>query len=479
MEKQRMKSEALFKEKPVWSAIIYMAVPSCISILIMVIYNMADMFFIGQLEDTALVAAVSVVGPVFSLVTAAATMLGVGGCSVIANAAGAGRVEEAKSYASVSCWAAVLFGIAAAVILLAGTEPILKLLGANSEILVPAGVYMRILALGAPFMLLSVVLATLLRADGAIREGLIGNMAGTVLNMLLDPLFILVLHKGAAGAAAATVIGNMASSGFYLFYVLRKSAYLSVSPGYAMRRKTFLLPILGVGLPNGISSILSGFASTFSNQLLAFYGTNAIAAMAAAGKTTMIIGMIQMGICMGVQPMMAYNYGAGNLPRLKEILQKLGILSFVLGTAAAAGSFLARHTLIQLFLKNADAAAMGEQMVFFLVIASPVVGFYYLSTNFLQASGNAGGAVIVSVLRQGAVLIPCLYLMERLFGFRGIAAAYTISDVLSAAAAAAVCIWQYHMLKKKIFAPETGKRKEDGYGIKSGTADYAGNCYKE
>ena len=120
MEKQRMKSEALFKEKPVWSAIIYMAVPSCISILIMVIYNMADMFFIGQLGDTALVAAVSVVGPVFSLVTAAATMLGVGGCSVIANAAGAGRVEDAKSYASVSCWAAVLFGIAAAVILLAG-----------------------------------------------------------------------------------------------------------------------------------------------------------------------------------------------------------------------------------------------------------------------------------------------------------------------------------------------------------------------
>lgn len=106
-------------------------------------------------------------------------------------------------------------------------------------------------------------------------------------------------------------------------------------------------------------------------------------------------------------------------------------------------------------------------------------GFYYLSTNFLQASGNAGGAVIVSVLRQGAVLIPCLYLMERLFGFRGIAAAYTISDVLSAAAAAAVCIWQYHMLKSKFFVPETGERKEDGYGIKSGAADYAGNCYKE
>ena len=217
-----------------------------------------------------------------------------------------------------------------------------------------------------------------------------------------------------------------------------------------MKNPVALFHIMGVGLPNGISSLLSGFASTFSNQLLSGYGTNAIAAMAAAGKATMLIAMIQMGICMGVQPLMAYNYGAGNQKRLKEVLKKLGILTFVFGVVVTAGCFLARHTLIGLFLKDAKAAAMGENLVIFLVIASPIIGFYYLSTSFLQACGSALPATIVSVLRQGGILIPCLYLMERLMGFTGIAAAHTIADVLSAVIAVAVCLGQYRIMKKKI-----------------------------
>lgn len=456
MKNQMTKSEVLFREKPVWTAIFSMAVPSCITILVMVIYNMADMFFIGQLGDTSQVAAISVVSPVFSLVTAVATMVGVGGCSVIANAAGAGKADDAKTFASLCCWVSILFGIASAAILLFGTNPILKILGANEEFMNYASTYMRILAFGAPFMLLSTVLATVLRGDGAIKEGLIGNMVGTVLNIILDPIFILVLHRGVAGAAVATVIGNMVSSMFYLHYIIKKSAFLSIAPRDAKRKPAALLHIMAIGLPNGISSILSGFASTFSNQLLAGYGTNAIAAMAAAGKATMVISMIQMGICMGTQPLMAYNYGAKNLPRLKEILKKMGILTFVLGSFVTLASFFARHALISMFLKDSGAAAMGENLVIFLVIASPVVGFYYLSTNFLQASGNALAATIVSVLRQGILLIPGLYLMERLMGFTGIAAAHTAADALSALIAVAACIRQYRILKNN---REIKKRK--------------------
>lgn len=446
-----MKNEALFKDKPVWSAIFSLAIPSCITILIMTIYNMADMLFIGMLGDTAQVAAVSVVGPMFSLVMAAATMLGVGGCSVIANAIGAGKTEEAKTFSSLCCMAAVLFGIFCTIVILSATDPILKMLGANEEIMASARTYMRALALGAPFMLFSTAFASILRAEGAIKEGLIGNMAGTLLNIILDPLFILVLHQGVVGAAVATVIGNVVSSGVYLYYIFKKAAALSVVPRYAMKKPLALLHILAVGLPNGISSLLSGCASTFSNQLLSGYGTNAIAAMAAAGKATMLITMIQMGICMGVQPLMAYNYGAGNLPRLKEILKKLGILTFAFGTIVTVGCFLARHTLIGLFLKDADAAAMGESVVIFLVIASPIVGFYYLSTNFLQASGSALPATIVSVLRQGGILIPCLYLMERLMGFMGIAAAHTIADALSTVIAVTVCSRQYRVMTRTAF----------------------------
>ena len=443
-----MKNEAIFKDKPVWSAIFSLAVPSCITILIMTIYNMADMFFIGMLGDTAQIAAVSVVGPVFSLVMAAATMLGIGGCSVIASAIGAEKKEEAKTYSSLCCMASVLFGIFCAVVMLSATDPILKILGANEEIMAPARAYMRAIALGVPFMLFSTAFASILRAEGAIKEGLVGNMVGTVLNIILDPIFILVLHQGVIGAAVATVIGNVVSSGYYLSYILKKASVLSVTPRYAMKNPVALFHIMGVGLPNGINGLLSGFASTFSNQLLSGYGTNAIAAMAAAGKATMLIAMIQMGICMGVQPLMAYNYGAGNQKRLKEVLKKLGILTFVFGVVVTAGCFFARHTLIGLFLKDAKAAAMGENLVIFLVIASPIIGFYYLSTSFLQACGSAIPATIISVLRQGGILIPSLYLMEYLLGFTGIAVAHTIADFLSVGIAVAICTWQYRKIRK-------------------------------
>lgn len=447
MDKKMLKSQELFQNKPVWTAIFSMAIPSCITILIMFLYNIADMFFIGQLRDTAQVAAVSIVSPVFSLAAAAATMLGIGGCSVIAKAAGAERTEEAKTCASLCFYAAVFMGLLCTAVMLLASDAVLKLLGANAEILEYAKHYMRILALGAPMMLLSTTLAALIRADGAIKEGLIGNMTGTVLNILLDPLFILVFGWGVRGAAAATLLGNSVSTAYYVVYILKKGQLLSLKPAYALQNPKPLLHIIAVGMPNGISSILSGFAATFSNNLLVLYGTNAVAAMAAAGKTTMIISMIQMGICMGVQPMLAYNYGAGNVVRLKEILKKLGILTVTVGFVSAAACIIAKNTLVGMFLKEPAAADMGKQLVIYLVLASPVIGFYYLGTNFQQAAGKAMTATILSLLRQGLLLIPLLFLMNRLVGFLGIALAHTLADGIATTIAVIVMYIQYKSLK--------------------------------
>ena len=160
----------------------------------------------------------------------------------------------------------------------------------------------------------------------------------------------------------------------------------------------------------------------------------------------MVITMIRMGICMGASPLMAYNYGAGNISRIREILQKVAILTVGFGLSAAVGCYLGRDTLIGLFLKDASNAEVGSQLMFFLIIASPLLGFYYLSSNFLQAAGNAFLAAIVSVLRQGALLIPCLYLMHCFFGLTGIAAAHTASDVCAVMIAVGSCLWQYRKL---------------------------------
>lgn len=445
-----MGNEALFRDKPIWKAIFSLAIPSVLTILIMVIYNMADMFFIAMLGDDAQVAAIAVVGPVFSLATAVATMLGAGGCAVIANYLGAGERENARTVGSLCVWTSILFGLVFTVSMLTGTDSILRYLGATEDMMGFAANYMRTLAVGSCLMLFSVVMASVVRAEGMILPGMLSNMAGTVTNIILDPVFILWFHMGVTGAATATVIGNLVASAMLVFFIRTQSGILTLSPKPALRKPSLLFHTAAVGLPNGISSVLSGFASTFSNQILSAYGSGVIAAMAAAGRATMVITMIQMGICIGVSPLLAYNYGAKNMPRLRETLIKTAVLTIGFGTIATVGCFAGRDVLIGLFLKDAANAQIGKQMMFWLLIASPLLGFYYLSSNFLQAAGNAFLATIISILRQGALLIPCLYGMHALLGLTGVAVAHTVSDILSVAISAVLLIFQYRRLKQTI-----------------------------
>ena len=441
-----MGNEALFRDKPIWKAILSLAVPSVLTILIMVVYNIADMFFIGMLGDDRQVAAVAVVGPVFSIATAVGTMIGAGGCAVIANTLGAGDREKAKTLSSLCVWSAVVFGAVFTVLMFSATKPLLRLLGATEELMVSAGTYMRLLALGSPLMLFSMAMASAVRAEGIILPGMLSHSAGTITNLILDPLFILGFHMGVAGAAIATVLGNLVASAILVIVIRRRCAVMQLSPRYALREPLLLLHILAVGLPNGVSSILSGLASTFSNRLLNPYGAGAIAAMAAAGRAVMVITMVQMGICMGVSPLLAYNYGAGNVSRLKETLQKTAVLAAGFGFTAALGCYLGRDALIGLFLKDAVNAQLGARLMFWLILASPLLGFFYLSSNFLQAAGKALQAAVVSVLRQGALLIPALYGMHRLLGLTGIAAAHTVADLCAVAAAMALCLRQYRKI---------------------------------
>lgn len=443
-----MQYEKLFRTQSVWKSIFSLAVPSVVIILVMILYNMTDMFFIGQLGDYNQVAAVSVVSPLFSVSAAIATMLGSGGCALIARALGSDDMEQARTYASLCGWGAIGFGVMVTVILLLARKAILPVLGAGEEILSYAESYMGICALGVPFMLASTTLGSIIRAEGAVRQGMVGSMLSTLVNMLLDPLFILVMGMGVAGAAAATVIGNLAGTLYYIYFMKKKAVVLNMDIRLAGKHFPMLFSILTLGLPNALSSILSGFASTFSNRLLGHYGTDAIAAMAAAGKTTMLIAMIQMGICMGIQPLLAYNYGAKDILRMKEVIRKVSALTVGIGIVTGGLCYLCRGQMIGMFIKEPYVAGIGEGLVLFQVIASPVIGIYYLAVNFIQASGDAFRATVMSLLRQGALLIPLLYLLHALMGMSGIAAAHTAADLLSAVIGEAMILYQIGIKKR-------------------------------
>ncbi|MDO4648829.1 MAG: MATE family efflux transporter [Eubacteriales bacterium] len=424
------KYDSLYRTGSVWSSILKLSIPALVIILLLTFYNMADMIFIGQLGDSAMVASVSIVSPLFSLLMAVATMIGFGACTLITNSFGANDLEQAKMISSVSFWAAILFSIVIIPILLVLRSPLLYLLGATSETFGYASEYFTILLLGAPFMILSTMLASIIRADGSIKESMIGNIAGTITNLVLDPVFILVLKQGVKGAAIATVAGNLLATLICLYFIFHNNS-VSIRLSYAKRKPFIIGTVLALGLPNAVSTILSGFASSFSNNLLKGYGTDAIAAMAAAGKVSMIIGMIILGITMGTQPLLAYAYGAKDQKRLRELLKDLIVLTSVLGLSAAGLSYFARTSIIHLFLKTSSAASLAESVVLFLIIGAPFTGLVNIATNLMQAAQNAGGAIILSALRQGILLIAFLYLFESFFGFTGIAMAHTAADMLS------------------------------------------------
>ena len=442
--------EKLFRDQPVWKSIFAMAVPSLLTILIMVFYNMADMFFIGQLGNTAKVASVSIIGPVFNIIMALATMIGVGGSAVIANAFGSGDTEKAKNISSLCFYSAIALGIAGTVLLFAFQTPLLHLLGTKPEMMEDSRTYLLVLSCGTVFMLISSAMGMLGRAEGAVKEGMYGNLAGTLTNIILDPLFILGFSWGVAGAAVATVIGNMVSAAFYIFFAKRRAAVISLEVRRALVMPREILPILALGLPNAASTVLSGFASTFSNNLLSRHGTDAIAAAVAAGKTGMLISMVQMGICMGVQPLMAYNYGSRNLPRLKEVLRKTALLTGGIGLGTLAVCFMLRGGIIALFLKDAAVAGMAEKYMLYVMAGAPFLGLVYLSTNFLQATKKARSAILVSLLRQGLLLIPLLILRHALSGFYGLAAAHMAADMGAAALALMIFLFEYQKTRKEL-----------------------------
>lgn len=443
-----MQNEGIF-QKSAWKAIFSLSIPSLISIVVMMLYNMADMYFVGWIGDYSQVAAVSLAMPVYSILMAVSTMIGNGGCTKIAQALGQQDKEQVRGYSALCVWSSIVFGVLFALACFLLCNPLLRFLGANEEMWEHTRSYLLILAAGAPVILLNHSLGSALRGEGAIKAGMVGGMVATLANIVLDPVFILLLKLGAGGAAIATVLGNAIAVAYYFLYKTRSGTdcIIELRPSYARDMKA-LGGILALGLPNAISSILSGLAGTFSNQILTGYGTAAVAAMAAAGKAIMVTTMIQMGICMGIQPLLAYCYGSKDFRRLKGILQKVAVLTISLGTLLTVLIYFGRAQIIGLFIRDASVIELGSHLVAYQLIMGPFIGIYYLATNFLQAGGNAAGASVASALRQGALLIPALYLFNSLFQLEGLAAAHPAADGISIlfTGALALYYWRKNIL---------------------------------
>ena len=395
-----MKNEKLMREGSVAQLLVKMSLPVILIMMVTVLYNLADVFFIGRFGDRFQLAAISLAGPVFSAVSAFNTLIGFGGCTACSIALGEGRDDLVRRCSAFVLYASLFLGLILAALILGGMPLLLSLLGTNGETAAYTAQYLRILALGAPFLIMSGALGNTVRADGDVRNAMLASLSGTLLNIALDPLFIAVFRWGCGGAALATVIGNIVSLVLLLRAARKKKAF-SLSIRDLTLRKDVSLRVLSLGLPMAASTLLMSFSSTISNRLTVSYGNVAVAARSVAGKSAMLIPMIVMGLCMGVQPAISYVYGRRDRARLRRIVLGVGAVCFAAATLMSAAFFLFREEFVAAFSPDPEIIALGRNMMLGTPLAVPMEGVYHMCSTYLQSTGKVSYATLCSLMQKG------------------------------------------------------------------------------
>ncbi len=436
----------VFEKAPVPQAILKNAVPAMAAMLMVLVYNLADTFFIGQTHNDILVAAVSLATPVFLLFMAVGTIFGIGGTSVISRALGEGRSEYARKVCSFCMWSCVVVGSILSTIFLIFMDQILALIGASSDTWGPARTYLMIVALSGPFVLISNCYSNIVRSEGQSAEAMIGQLLGNLLNIILDPIMILAFSWGVAGAAIATVIGNGVGAGYYILYFLRGRSTLSIHIRDFSVKDGICGAVLAIGIPAALGSLLMSISQIIVNAQMAGYDDMALAGMGVAMKVTMITGMICIGFAQGIQPLLGYCVGAKLWDRFKKIMKFSLLFAFGLSAVMTGLGYLLREQIVGAFLTEPAAFDYAVRFTNILLTTSILFGVFFVLNNALQAVGAATQALITNLSRQGIIYIPALFVLQMAFGVTGLAWAQPVADLLSTILAALLYFYVSHKL---------------------------------
>ena len=421
----------LMARMKVSKAVATMAIPSVISSLVTVVYNMADTFFVGQTGDPLQVAAVSLTNPIFILFMAFANMFGMGGSAVASMALGEQNQKRMKQVSAFITYASLAVGILFALVLVGFMQPILSIFGANEETYALARGYVFHISYGAPFIIWSAAASFVVRSEGASKEAMIGSMIGTIANIVLDPVLISGFHLGATGAAVATTLGNILASLYYLWYFVKKSNNFSIGIRNFTCRYGIFSGICSCGLPTAIFSTLMSVSTIVLNQILVAYGNAPVAAIGIVFKANMFITFLQMGLANGVQPLLGYNFGSGDKKRFQDIAAYTKKCCIVIGILATLLFFVFRRQIIGLFIQDEEVIMYGVRMLIAYMLSGPVIGILFMNMNCMQSVGKAFWATILSVLRQGVLLIPLLFLLNALGGLTGVIYGQALTDYIA------------------------------------------------
>lgn len=409
-------------------AIAHMAIPMILGMVVNMIYNITDAYFIGRLNNTSMLASITLALPFTTILMALGELFGTGGSTYISRLLGEKKIDYVKKVSSVTLYLSLISGLLFMLLCIPFLSPILKLLGATGETMLHTRSYIIAYTIGSPFVVANFTLAQMVRGEGASTESMIGMIISVVINIILDPVFIFFFHMDVMGASVATVIGNICAVVYYMYYLEKKSPAQSIRLKYFKPNPTILINIFKIGIS---ALLLSGFlivSSLMFNNYAVLYGDQVVAAFGVANRVCQISDFIGMGLYMGVVPLIAFSYASNNIERLNRVLKTTAFYLVTIISVIAAVLFVFRTQVLELFSSDESVIKVGVIILTALLFSTLFAGISGLLTSMFQAFGKSIQSTIMSVSR-GIALIPIIIVGNSLFQLNGVIWSMTASEL--------------------------------------------------
>ena len=421
----------LFENMSIKRAYITLALPVVLSMAVTLVYNLVDTFFVSKTGNPNLVAGVSPGAPIFTLMIAIGDIFGLGGSSLISRLFGEHQDRVARNVSGYCFYYSIACGLVVTLLLFVFQTPILHMLGASAATWQYAREYYLVIAGGATFIIFGLSPNNILRTEGLAIQSMIASMAGTIINIFLNPIFIFTCGLGAAGSALTTVTSSVIADIIMAYYLRTKSKKLTTSIHETKISGHLQWQIYAIGIPASITNIMVSFATALTNRYLISYGANSVAAMGIAMKANSIIVMIMVGFAFGAQPLIGYAYGAHNEQRFNETIRfDLLVIATINIVLTVVLLIFAPHV-IRLFMSDPTIVREGALMLRWLSLTTTLAGIILVFTTAFQSMGKATPAFWLSFSRQGLIFGLSIMVLDHFFGYTGILAAQACSDLLT------------------------------------------------
>lgn len=444
----------LFEQAPIPKAVMTLGIPTVISSLVMVIYNLADTYFVGMINDPIQNAAVTLAAPVLLAFNAINNLFGIGSSSMMSRALGQKDYKTVYKSSAFGFYCSLICGVLFSLVYTIFHQPLLAILGAVPENAAATGEYLKwTVSCGAAPAILNVVMAYLVRAEGSSLHASIGTMSGCLLNMFLDPIFIMPwgFNMGAAGAGLATFLSNCAACVYFfvLLFIKKGKTYVCINPRMFGFSRSIVYGVCAVGIPASIQNLLNVTGMTVLNNFTSSFGSDAVAAMGICQKINMVPLQVTLGMSQGIMPLVSYNYASGNRKRMKDTIFFAVKLSLSVLVIITGLYYLNAGNLVSLFMNNDVIIAYGSRFLRGLCLTLPFLCMDFLAVGVFQACGMGKKSLVFAILRKIILEIPALIILNYFFPLYGLAYAQPLAEVILAIAAILVLRKMFQSLEDK------------------------------